>query len=152
MSSDNFGMTTRRVGSVSVGSYLADVWRYRHLCLHLAISDLRARFRGSSLGILWAMVHPFIFALMYTFVLSSFFNQDVVLYSVYIFSGVVLWEAISGYLNVGAHSIVNASGYLKQAPIPLAIFPMRTAITIFVVSNLGMASLLIYIQIGRAHV
>jgi lipopolysaccharide transport system permease protein len=144
MSVQGMGMETVRVGRMSLGSYLASMWRYRHLMFHLANSDLQSRFRRSSLGIVWAMIHPLAFAMLYSLVLATLFQQEFKTFSIYVFAGFILWEAISAYVNLGTQSIINGGGYLKQAPIPMLIFPLRTCITVTVVFLIGLLALLIY--------
>lgn len=137
-------METVRVGRVGLGGYLAAVWRYRHLMLHLASSDLQSRFRRSSLGIIWAMIHPLMFALLYSVVLSALFQQDIKTVAVYVFAGFIVWDAISSFVSQGAMSIINGGGYLKQAPIPMIIFPMRTGLTILAILLLAFVAFFLF--------
>lgn len=137
-------LPTSTNGRLSTWGYLGRVWRYRHLCFHLAGADLQSRFRRSSLGIFWAMIHPLAFAMLYSFMLSSLFHQDFRAFSIYVFSGVVLWDAIAAFINAGASSIINASGYAKQSSIPLIIFPIRTCLTICFILMLSFISFAAY--------
>jgi lipopolysaccharide transport system permease protein len=138
-------MPTQVIGQVTAGRYLADLWRYRHLALHLSSADLQNRFRRSALGVLWAMIHPLAFTLLYSVMLSMLFRQDLRELSIYVFSGIVLWETIAAYINAGAVTFLTGSGYLKQAPIPLLLFPIRTCITATTVALLGFASFALYV-------
>lgn len=137
-------METVRVGRVGLGGYLAAVWRYRHLMFHLASSDLQSRFRRSSLGIIWAMIHPLMFAMLYSVVLSALFQQDIKTVAVYVFAGFIVWDAISSFVSQGAVSIINGGGYLKQAPIPMIIFPMRTSITVLTILLLAFVAFFLF--------
>lgn len=137
-------MRTVRIGSPTLSEFIGSLWRYRHLCLHLSSSDLRSRFRGSSLGVLWAMINPLVFALMYATVLGALFNQDTRALSVYVLAGVVLWEALSSSALAGSYAFINAAGYLKQAAVPLILFPIRMCLTLLGIFALGLLSLLIY--------
>lgn len=90
------------------------------------------------------MIHPLVFTILYSVVLSSLFDQEFKDYSVYVFSGFVLWNAISAFANLGAVSFVNASGYLKQAAIPLMVFPFRVSLSIMLVYSIELVSLALY--------
>ena len=144
MSVQGVPMETVRVGRMGLGGYLASVWRYRHLMLHLASSDLQSRFRRSSLGIIWAMIHPLMFAMLYSIVLSALFQQDIKVVSVYVFAGFIIWDAISSFASQGAVSIINGGGYLKQAPIPMLIFPLRTSLTVLTILLLAFLAFFIF--------
>jgi ABC-type polysaccharide/polyol phosphate export permease len=68
--------------------YAADLFTYRHLCWNLVGADLRARFRRSRLGILWAIIQPLAFALMIAAVWGGMFNvADYWAFAIYVFSG-----------------------------------------------------------------
>jgi len=144
MSVQSFGMETIRVGRTGLAGYIGALWRYRHLMFHLASADLQSRFRRSTLGVLWAMVHPLAFALLYSLVLANLFQQDFRALSIYVFAGFILWESLAGFANQGAHAIINGTGYLKQAPIPMILFPMRTSLTVLAVLLLGFCALFLY--------
>lgn len=137
-------LRTEQVGRLTLLSYLRGLWRYRHLGFHLAQADLQSRFRRSSLGFLWAMIHPLAFAMLYSVVLATLFEGDFAQLTIYVLSGVIIWEAMSGFLHLGSHSLINAAGYLKQAPIPMLIFPIRTCISIMFVFVLGLIAFALY--------
>lgn len=144
MKNPHGALPTRVIGRSNFAENLGELWRYRHLCFYLANADLESRFRRSSLGILWAMVHPLAFAMLYAVMLASLFQQDFRAFSIYVFSGIVLWDAISAFINAGANSLINASGYVKQSAIPLLIFPIRTCLTIMSILALSFLSFSIY--------
>jgi len=144
MSVQGVTMETVRVGRTGLGGYLAAVWRYRHLMLHLANSDLQSRFRRSSLGIIWAMIHPLMFAMLYALVLSALFKQDIKIVAVYVFAGFIVWDAMSSFVSQGAASIINGGGYLKQAPIPMIIFPVRTSLTVLTILSLAFVAFFLF--------
>lgn len=137
-------MKTRQVGKRNLAAYLGDLWTYRHLCLHLAKADIDSRFRRSAIGILWAMLLPLSFAVLYSLVLVNLMNQDFRETSIYVFSGIVMWEAISAFVTIGSQSIMNAGGYLRQSPIPILLFPIRTSLTIVAIAVFGIIALALY--------
>lgn len=147
MSDRDLILRTRFVGRATFLQSLLDLWKYRHLCLRLASADIESRFRRSALGVIWAMIHPLAFTVLYSIVLSQLFKQEFKDYSVYVFSGLVLWNAIAGYINSGSNALINAGGYLKQAPIPLLLFPIRVSLTTTFVFFIECASLVAYAAI-----
>jgi len=123
-----------------VGHYLSECWRYRHLMLHLANSDLRTRFRGSYIGAVWLLINPLILTAILTIVFGSIFGQPLGEYAPYVLLGVVLWEFIAGAIGGSTQSIINAEGHLKQSRIPLVIFPLRTLLFLlfcFIISSVS---------------
>jgi lipopolysaccharide transport system permease protein len=136
---------TRTYGQFNFRRYAEDVWQYRHLSLKLAVADLEARFRRSKLGVIWVMIHPLMFTTIYSAVLVNLFKVSTFAdFSLYVFTGLILWDAIGGFLNYGAGSILQGAGYLKQAPVPMVSFCIRVSITVMVVFLLSMLSYIIY--------
>lgn len=124
-------------------TYLVDLVRYRHLCWNLVASDLRARFRRSRLGMLWAVVMPLSFALLIALVWGQVFQQESFwTFTVYVFSGMLVWEYFSVSINVSLDSLLNAAGYLRTARIPLLVFQLRVPLTSLVVFFFGFIGLI----------
>lgn len=112
--------------------YLVECWRYRHLMVHLARSDLRSRFRGSYLGVLWLLVNPLIMTAVFALVFGTIFNVPLGDYIPYVLLGIVLWEFIAGVVGGSTASVLVAEGYLKQARIPLLVFCLRTLLFLLI--------------------
>lgn len=101
--------------------------KYRHLLLHLVSSDLRSRYRRTALGILWALLWPVMFSAIFATVAINLFDTPFGAYVAYVISGYVMWDFLSGAINGGTVSFLQAEGYLRQTRLPLLLFPIRTA-------------------------
>ena len=123
--------------------YVASLYRYRSLCFNLVGSDLRARFRRSHLGLLWAGIQPLGFALLIASVWSVVFEQDVVGFGVYVMTGMIVWEYFSNTVIGAQDALINSEGYLKQSRIPILIFQLRTPIAGLFTYMIGLAALLL---------
>ena len=128
------------------------IWAYRHFCFHLAMSDLRARFRRSYLGILWAMLQPLLMTAALSVVLVLVFEQSFQEYSVYVYTGLISWEFIAAGFNLGALSLVGAEGYLKQARIPLMVFPFKAIIHAAVIFVFAFTGFIFYALIVQPKI
>ena len=54
--------------------YWLDLWRYRELFLVLARRDLSVRYKQTIIGVLWALIRPFLTMLILTIVLGQSLN------------------------------------------------------------------------------
>ncbi|MDP3493889.1 MAG: ABC transporter permease [Hyphomonadaceae bacterium] len=125
-------------------SYFVDLVRYRHLAWNLVGSDLRSRFRRSHLGILWAVLQPLGFSLIIAVVWSQVFKADSFMtFTVYVYSGMLVWEYFSQCIVIGLDSLMSSRGYLKQARIPFLIFQVRVPLSGLVVMACGMIGLVV---------
>jgi lipopolysaccharide transport system permease protein len=128
--------------------YLADIFTFRHLCWNLVGSDLRARFRRSHLGLLWAVIQPLGFALVVAAVWGNVFKvADYWEFSIYLFSGMVLWEYFSNVVIVSQDALISAEGYLKQTRVPFFIFQLRVPLSGFVTMFCGLIGLVIVMAV-----
>ncbi len=124
-------------------SYLLNFARYRSLCSNLVAADLRARFRRSHFGILWAMIQPLAFAGVLALVWGAVFEQNYLAFSVYVLSGLIVWEYFSNTILTAQDSLISAEGYLKQARIPLLVFQLRAPLAGLVTFFAGLVSLFV---------
>ena len=124
--------------------YFVDLFTYRHLCWNLVGADLRARFRRSRLGILWAIIQPLAFALMIAAVWGGMFNvTDYWAFAIYVFSGTILWEFFSNVVVGSQDALRGAEGYLKQTRVPFFIFQLRLPFTSLVILLFAIAGQII---------
>ena len=83
--------------------YLHRIYLARYFWWHLAMSDIRAKWRRSVFGVFWTMIQPLGMTALLAFVLSRLFNNDIMHYAPYILSGVIVWEFVTTSLVVGAN-------------------------------------------------
>lgn len=125
--------------------YVSDLLRYRHLCWNLVASNLRARFRRSSLGLLWAVLQPLGYALVIAWAWAAVLRADSYWeFAVYVFSGMLVWEAVSNTLTASLDGLGSSVGYLRQGRIPLLVFQVRAPLTSMVVLMAGLVGLLAF--------
>ena len=122
-----------------MNSYLTGIYQSRHFWTHLALSDLRGKWRRSFLGMAWSVVQPLGMTILLAIVFSKLFKQNIVEYAPYILSGMIIWEFFTTTLTGGSLAFVQADAYIKQYRHPLAIYTLRTSLTNLMV--LMMASL-----------
>jgi len=117
--------------------YLSGIWAARYFWTHLALSDLRSRWRRSFFGILWSMLQPLGTSIILAVVLSRLLHANIRSYAPYIISGMVVWEFIMAVCTGGALSFVQADAYIKHCRHPLAIYSLRTVLAHMVVLALA---------------
>ncbi len=122
--------------------YLGELATFRHLCWSLVGADLRARFRRSHLGIIWAIIQPLAFSIVIAAVWGSVLGaDDNWTFALYVFSGIIVWEYFVNVLNGAQDSLLHAEGHLRQTRIPFLIFQVRlplTSMIILLCASLGL--------------
>jgi lipopolysaccharide transport system permease protein len=109
--------------------YLQGMWDCRYFVLSLVANDLRSRYRGSILGLGWSLLNPVLMTVVLCFAFSAIFQADMQKLAPSIFAGLTIWNFIAGAAQQGCTSFLQAESYIRQHPVPMAIYPLRTVLT-----------------------
>jgi lipopolysaccharide transport system permease protein len=126
-----------------MNSYLLGIYESRYFWIHLALADLRAKWRRSFFGVAWSVLQPLGMTLLLALVFGKLFNQNIGDYAPYILSGMIVWDFCIATLSGGSLSFVQADAYIKQYHHPLAIYTLRTALTnlmVLMMASLGLVA------------
>lgn len=128
--------------------YFSEIWAARYFWWHLAMSDLRARWRRSFFGIFWSIIQPLGLTLLLSFVFSRIFGTEIGAYAPYILSGLVTWEYVTTTVQGGSLAFVQADAYIKQNRHPLAIYTLRNAVSGLAVLSVASISLFAWVWVA----
>lgn len=134
------------LGSAAMG-YVRDILAARYFWWHLALSDLRSRWRRSSLGILWSMLQPLGITILISIVFSRLLNVSFLEYAPYVLSGIIFWDFFASNVSGGALAFVQNEPYIKQCRHPLAIYTLRAVLANLVVTTVATLSLVIVVLV-----
>lgn len=109
-------------------AYIHECWDLRYFVFHLAVSDIRQRYRKSLIGVLWVLLMPVTLTLMMTFVMSTVFSTSPGSYSTYVLAGLVAWDFIVQSAIGGGSTFLASEGYIKQYNRPLLLYVLRTVL------------------------
>ena len=108
--------------------YLQKIYNTRYFWTHLAICELKARFRRTKLGLLWTILQPLFLTMIMAFVFSTIFRQPLGEYAMYILSGTVVWNLANASAIGGGNSILSAEQYIRQFNHPITIYTLRSSV------------------------
>src|SRR4026207_2072447 len=103
---------------------LARLFRYRGLIQSLVARELKARYRGSVLGIFWSFANPFLLLVVYTLVFRYIMtNDDEVTrpYSVFLFCGLLPWTWFTASLLDASGSLITGGNLIKKVLFPAEV-------------------------------
>lgn len=115
---------------------------YYSVWLYLSQSDIRNRFRRSSLGIVWPILHQLAFSIGAGLIWAAVFHVRPEEFIPFLTLGFSIWGFIAASMVEGCSTFVVAHGYLKQLPLPQSIFIFRTMLTQFIFLAIGLATAL----------
>jgi ABC-type polysaccharide/polyol phosphate export permease len=109
-------------------TYLASVWRFRYFWMTLVRMDLRTRYRRSLLGVGWSLLQPLAMTGIFCLVFQQIMHQPLNTYLPHVLTGLICWNFITGCAVGGCHCFMIGEAYIRQCPLPLAIYPLRTSL------------------------
>lgn len=105
---------------------------HRHLLLSLVGREIRARYRGSLLGLFWAVINPVLLMLVYYFVfnlvfrvrLPALYEGQEVPFAGFIFAGLIVHFLFAEVLTRAPGLIQDNANYVKKVVFPLELIPV----------------------------
>jgi lipopolysaccharide transport system permease protein len=120
---------------VEVGGLFTALWEHRGYILAGALRELKQRYAGSGMGILWHVITPLTQIAVYFVVFSRFMGARGVgpyspqAYAVFLCAGILPWFVFAEAVGRGTTSLLANEGYLKKLPIPEVVFVAQTVTT-----------------------
>lgn len=118
---------------------LKNLWSRRELLSSLVFSDIRIKYKGSTLGIFWSMLAPALTLGIYDLVFSVILKNGIPNFALYLFSGLVVWNMFQNAINMATGVIVDRAGLVKKVSFPREILAL---------ANVGAAVIYFAIQLG----
>lgn len=117
--------------------------------------DLRARYVGSSLGLVWSVLHPLMQLAVFTFVFSTVLSvrvpQSEVPFVLYLACGLFPWLAFQETLLRSATCLVDQGVLVKRVVFPIEVLPVEIALSALVHQLIGLALLIILMACFGVH-
>jgi ABC-type polysaccharide/polyol phosphate export permease len=109
-----------------------DLFRYRELFGSLFRRDLRAKYKGSALGLLWSLAHPVVLMLVYLFVFSVLLkiqpaNEEH--YWLFLLAGLPVWVFFATSLQSAARSLLENANLIRKVRFPRQLVPLSMVAT-----------------------
>lgn len=104
-----------------LGEMVHDLWRGRELAWRLAVRDIRAQYRQTALGVLWAFILPLANTATWLFLNSTGIvsvGETALSYAVYVFTGTMLWAIFMDALNAPLQQTTAAKAMLAKINFP----------------------------------
>jgi lipopolysaccharide transport system permease protein len=149
--------TTQKTEKVSRIVTFKQAWQAKlDLLKTLVVRDLESRHKGSILGNLWPLLHQLSQLFIYTYVFSIVLKvklsvqglpENNLTFGLWIFAGLLSWNAFSSSLVTAAVSVTNQPNLVKKVVFPLGLLPVVPVLSAFVESSLGLISLVVMVVI-----
>jgi lipopolysaccharide transport system permease protein len=132
--------------------YWADLWRYRELFYFLAWRDILVRYKQTAVGVVWALLRPFLTMVVFTVVfgkLGKFPTEGAAPYPILVFAAMLPWQFFANSLSEASNSLVGNANLISKVYFPRLIIPSSAVITSFVdflISTVILVGLMLWYQ------
>ena len=103
------------------------MFSHRYLFSQLVRRELRQKYKGSALGVLWYLVNPLVlmgaYTLMFGFVLNVQGSSRPHPYPIFLMIGIVVWTFFAQSLLSAAPSLIEQGGLVRKARFPREVIP-----------------------------
>lgn len=112
-----------------------ELYQYREFLKSNIKKDIRGKYKGSFLGVLWSFINPLLSVLIYAIIFPFIMRSKMDNYLIYLITGVIPWTFFVLAINNGMMSIIQNGNIIKKVYFPRIILPI-SAVTSGVVNFL----------------
>ena len=103
-----------------------DLYIYREFLQTSVKKDIRGKYKGSFLGVLWSFINPLLSVVVYAIVFSKIMRFNIDNYLIYLITGVLPWTFFINAINTGMNSILFNANIIKKVYFPRIILPISS--------------------------
>ena len=134
----------------------ADLWRYRELFVVLAWRDVSVRHKQTIIGILWALIRPFLTMVVFTVIfgcIAKLPSDGSTPYALLVFAAMLPWSLFSNALSESSGSLISNANLVGKVYFPRLIIPAATQVTAFIdflISFILLIGMILYYRFAPA--
>ncbi len=129
-----------------------DLYSYRELLKSNVKKEIRGKYKGSFLGILWSFVSPLLMTLVYAIVFPYLMRgEGYEHYTTFLIIGILPWTWFTTSIAQGTFTVIGNGSILKKVYFPREILPISvvtSGLVNFLISCIIMALFLVFSGIG----
>jgi len=134
-------------------AFLTSGWRHRSLIRRLTLRRIQSSYRGSALGIAWAVLHPLLLLGVYTFVFSVLFRarwetQSRAEVALLVFAGLIVYSLFARPVNSAPDLMLSHRTYIKQIVFPVEVLAWVSVLAALFDLLVGWGLLLVFLVLA----
>lgn len=122
---------------------LFEAYRFRYVTMAFVSTNLRLRYRRSSLGFIWTVLAPMLHYILIGLVFTLIMSQRRPNYFAYYFTGALFFAMISGMLNKAPIVFIANEHFIKKIYVPKLTFVLNIVLIEVVNFFLSASSLIV---------
>lgn len=114
----------------------------REIINNIVLKELKARYAGTFLGLLWSVVNPLLIMGVISFIFTNVIKTNIENFPLFVLSAILPWMCFSAALFDATLSITRNSCVLNQFPISREILPISVVLGNYLSFCLGLSVML----------
>ena len=106
-----------------------NLYNYRELLKSNVKKEIRGKYKGSFLGVLWSFVNPLLQVAVYAIVFTYIMRVQTDNYLIYLIIGIIPWTFFTTVINQGMITVRMNAGIIKKVYFPREILPISVALS-----------------------
>ena len=125
-----------------------ELYQYRELLKTNVKKDIRGKYKGSFLGVLWSFVNPLLQVLVYAIVFPYIMRVKTDNYLIFLICGIIPWTWFTTSINNGTNCIIHSENLIKKVYFPREILPISIVTSGMINFFISCIIILIFVLIG----
>ena len=102
----------------------SELYNYRELLKTNVKKEIRGKYKGSFLGVLWSFLNPLLMVLVYAIVFPYIMRIQQEHYLIYLITGIIPWIFFTTVITGGCNCVWINGGIIKKVFFPREILPI----------------------------
>ncbi len=113
-----------------MSSVFKEIYNYRELLKSNIKKDIRGKYKGSILGVLWSFLNPLLQVVVYWIIFPYLFRgASIPNYLCYLVTGIIPWTFFTSVINLGTIAIKTNVGIIKKVYFPREVLLISQALS-----------------------
>lgn len=105
---------------------IKEIVKYKEFLKSNVKKDVRGKYKGSFLGVLWSFINPLLSVLIYAIVFHYIMRFNIENYLIYLIAGIIPWNFFTAAINSGMNSVIFNADIIKKVYFPRIILPISS--------------------------
>lgn len=129
-----------------------ELHQYRELLKTNVKKDIRGKYKGSFLGVLWSFVNPLLQVLVYAIVFPYIMRVKTDNYLIFLICGIIPWTWFTTSIMNGTNCIIINSNLIKKVYFPREILPISIVTSGMINFLISCVIILLFVLLGGAGI
>ena len=125
-----------------------ELYQYRELLKTNVHKEIRGKYKGSFLGVIWSFLNPLLMVAVYAIVFPYLMRMQMDNYLIFLITGVIPWIFFTSVVTTGCNCVWTNGGIIKKVYFPREILPISVVLAALINFLISCIIILIFVIFG----